>query len=240
MARTLKEEEFTARRNQILDVAQRLVMETKGYDQTTIQDILDALHISKGAFYHYFDSKGAVLEALVERMVTEQVIPMLEPIVRESNLSALQKLHCYFDTATRWKMAQRALMIELLKVWLADENAIVRQKMFAMTVKHATPLMTEIIQQGIQEGVFTTPYPEHVSQVMIHILQGMNDTVVRLFLSSLTDGYKADVESGIVSYLDALTDAIERVLGAQQGSLKLMDPEILKEWFEPSSLVVEK
>ena len=55
MSRIVKEEEYTLRRNDILDTARRLVY-TKGYEQMTIQDILDALQISKGAFYHYFDS----------------------------------------------------------------------------------------------------------------------------------------------------------------------------------------
>ena len=65
MPRIVKE--HAVRRNEILDLAQQLVY-TKGYEQMTIQDILDGLQISKGAFYHYFDSKHAVLEAVVERM----------------------------------------------------------------------------------------------------------------------------------------------------------------------------
>ena len=64
MARAVKEQEYVAKRNGILDAMQRFVY-TKGYEQMTIQDILDDLQISKGAFYHYFDSKQAVLEALV-------------------------------------------------------------------------------------------------------------------------------------------------------------------------------
>ncbi len=63
MARIVKA--HAARRNEILDVAQRLIY-TKGYEQMTIQDILSDLQISKGAFYHYFDSKQALLEAIIE------------------------------------------------------------------------------------------------------------------------------------------------------------------------------
>ena len=70
MARIVKEQAYAVKRNEILDVAQRLVY-TKGYEQMTIQDILDGLPISKGAFYHYFDSKQALLEALIERMLKE-------------------------------------------------------------------------------------------------------------------------------------------------------------------------
>ena len=68
MARIVKEEEYVEKRNEILAVAQRLVY-TKGYEQMTIQDMLDELQISKGAFYHYFGSKQALLEALIEEHV---------------------------------------------------------------------------------------------------------------------------------------------------------------------------
>src|SRR5665647_2543286 len=72
MARVIKE--HAVRRGEILDVAQRLVY-SKGYEQMTVQDILDGLQISKGAFYHYFGSKPALLEALIERMLGEGTAP---------------------------------------------------------------------------------------------------------------------------------------------------------------------
>lgn len=230
MARIVKEEEYAARRNEILDVVQRLVY-TKGYEQMTIQDILDDLHISKGAFYHYFDSKGSVLEALIERMVVVEVIPLLMPIVQDPHLTALEKLNRYFDTAVRWKTAKKTFMLELLRVWLADENAIVRQKLFTMSVKRVTPLLTEIIRQGIQEGVFKTSYPDQVCQVIVYILQGLSDTIIELLISSETKRDAARIESGVTVYTEALTDALERVLGTPKGALHLIDPETLKEWF---------
>jgi AcrR family transcriptional regulator len=230
MARIVKEKEYVARRNEILDVAQRLVY-SKGYEQMTIQDMLNDLDISKGAFYHYFDSKGAVLEALVERMVVVEVIPLLTPIVQDSHLTALEKLNRYFDTAVRWKTAKKTFMLELLRVWLADENAIVRQKLFAMSVKRVTPLLTEIIRQGIQEGVFKTAYPDQVCHVILYVLQGLSETIIELLISSETNHDSARIESGVTVYIAALTDALERVLGTPKGALHLIDPETLKEWF---------
>ena len=64
MARTVKAEAVAAKRKEILDAAQRLVF-TKGYEQMSVQDILDEIRISSGAFHHYFDSRRALLEALV-------------------------------------------------------------------------------------------------------------------------------------------------------------------------------
>jgi AcrR family transcriptional regulator len=230
MARIVKEEEYAARRNEILDVVQRLVY-TKGYEQMTIQDILDDLHISKGAFYHYFDSKGSALEALVERMVVMEVIPLLMPIVQDPHLTALEKLNRYFDTAIRWKTAKKTFMLELLRVWLADENAIVRQKLFTMSLKQVTPLLAEIIRQGIREGVFTTSYPDQVCHVIVYILQGLSETIIELLVSSETKRDAARIESGVTAYTAALTDALERVLGTPKSALHLIDPETLKEWF---------
>jgi hypothetical protein len=164
-------------------------------------------------------------------MVINEVEPLVTPIVRDPNLSALEKLHRYFDTAASWKYSQKSLMLELLRVWLADENAIVRQKMFAMSVKRVTPLLTEIIRQGIQEGVFKTSYPDQVSQVMIYILQGLSDTLLELLITSETDRDSKQVARVVTEYTDALTDAMERILGASKGSLKIIEPESLKAWF---------
>jgi len=228
MARIVKEAEHTARRNEILDAALRLVY-SKGYGKMTVQDILDELGISKGAFYHYFDSKANVLEALIERMVVEQVEPLLLSVVRDPHLTALEKLQGYFDTAVSWKTSEKALMLELVKVWYSDENALARQKMMALMVKHVTPLFMEIIHQGVREGVFTTPSPEYASQVIINLVQPLGDTFAQMLLSEEATHSHAlqRAEMIVVAY----NDAVERILGAPKGSIHLMDTEILKEWF---------
>lgn len=233
MARIMKEEAYTARRNDILACVRRLIY-TKGYEQMTIQDILDDLQISKGAFYHYFSSKGAVLEALVEHMVINEVMPIVTPIVNDPHLTATQKLERYFDLSFRWKTAQKEFMLELLRVWQSDENAIVRQKMFSTSLKQVTPPLAEIIRQGVQEGVFTTAYPDELSHAIIYILQGLGDTIIELFVVNLTDPDPQRIENTVMGYTYALSEAMERVLGASPGSLKLIDPVTLKKWFLPS------
>jgi TetR/AcrR family transcriptional regulator, transcriptional repressor for nem operon len=228
MSRIVKEEEYTARRNQILDAALQLVY-SKGYEKMTIQDILDELQISKGAFYHYFHSKADVLEALVERLVVEQVEPLLLSAVHDPHLTALEKLQRYFDTAVRWKTAEKTLMLELTRVWYSDENALARQKLMALMVKHVTPLFMEIIHQGVREGVFTTPYPEYASQVIINLVQPLGDTFAQMLFSeeAMHNHALQRAEKIVVAY----NDAMERILGAPKGSIRIMDIEALKEWF---------
>ncbi len=230
MARTLKQDEHTAKRNEILDVALQLLY-SKGYGRMTIQDILERLKISKGAFYHYFDSKSAVLEALVERMVVEQMEPLLFATVQDASLTALEKFQRYLDTAVSWKTAKKDLMIELARVWYSDENALARQKMYSMMVAHVTPLFNEIVRQGVAEGIFTTPYPEYASQLNIGMVQSLGDSFAQLLLSADTEPRQALRQAE--KLLAAYTDAVERVLGAPKGSIRLMDSESLKEWFLP-------
>jgi AcrR family transcriptional regulator len=228
MARIVKEEEHTAKRNEILDAALQLVY-SKGYDKMTIQDILDQLQISKGAFYHYFDSKVDVLEAVVERMATEQVEPIFLSIVQDPHRSALEKLHHYFDMSTRWKTSKKAFVTELVKVWYSDENALARQKMLARTVEHMGPFFTEIVKQGVREGVFTTPYPEVASQVMINLIYDLAYESGQMLISE--EVKQRDNLQQVETLYTAYGDVLERVLGAPKGSVQVMTSEALKVWF---------
>jgi len=235
LVRVLKKEVHETKRNEILDVALKLLY-SKGYNRMTIQDILDELQISKGAFYHYFDSKAEVLEALVERMVVEQVEPMLLSAVQDPHLTALEKFQQYIDTAVRWKTTEKTLMMQLLEVWYSDENALARQKMLTMMVAHVTPLFIEIINQGVREGTFTTAYPEYVSQVIINLIQPLGDAFARMLLSeeAMHDHALERAEMMVTAY----NEAVERILGAPQGSIHLMDTGSLKEWFPPQNTLL--
>jgi AcrR family transcriptional regulator len=223
MARTVKAS--AVRRNEILDSAQRLTY-TKGYEKMTIQDILDDLQISKGAFYHYFDSKQALLEAMIERMQHE-VEQIILPIVHDQALSALEKLHCFFATVNHWKVARKDFLLALLRVWYQDDNAIVRQKLRTTGTTWVAPWLSAIIHQGVQEGVLTTPYPDRVGEVVMALVMELGETLGRLLLSF--ESGRPDLgrsEETVATY----TDALERVLGAPKDSLQIIDPETLKEW----------
>ena len=89
MARTLNPAAHALRRDAFVDAAQRL-MQAKGYEEMTIQDVLDDLDTSRGAFYHYFDSKAALLDAVVERMVDDATAALV-PVIDAPGLSATMR-----------------------------------------------------------------------------------------------------------------------------------------------------
>jgi AcrR family transcriptional regulator len=229
MARIVKEEEYAGKRNAILDIAQQLI-DSKGYEQMAIQDILDDLQISKGAFYHYFDSKQALLEALVERMMQE-VKQLLLPIVQDPALPALDKFRRYLAVLNRWKLGQKTFFLALLRVWYADDNAIVRQKLRTAATQWIAPLFSEIVRQGIQEGTMTATYPDHVGEVIVSLAQDLGETLGALLLSF--DPERDDMQR-VERTVAVYTDAMQRVLGAPAGSLVIADAETLKQWFFPA------
>ena len=60
--------EATERKNEILDAAAVLFMK-KGFDNTSTNDILDAVGIARGTLYHHFKSKEEVMDALIDRQM---------------------------------------------------------------------------------------------------------------------------------------------------------------------------
>jgi len=225
MARKIKQEEYAQRRNEILAVARRLVF-SKGYEQMAIQDILDELRMSKGAFYHYFSSKQALLEALIDNLKGE-IEPILLTIVQDGNFPALEKLEQFFRTASQWKIERKDFMLGLLHAWYSDENAIVRQKMQAMSIQWYAPMLVSIIQQGIREGSLNCAFPDMAGEISLKLLIGMGDTVGDILLSPEADQV---VKIRLQHTLEVYTDAMERILGAPAGSIKIIDPMILEQW----------
>jgi TetR/AcrR family transcriptional repressor of nem operon len=215
------------RRNEILDVAERLIT-TKGYEQMAIQDIVDELQIAKGTVYHYFDSKLALLEALVERM-GDQVEQLVLPIIHDPNLSALDKLLRYLDAIDHLKLAHQRLMIESLRIWYDDENAIVHRKLYRAGIKRSTPWLSQIIKQGVEEGVFTTTYPDQAARMIIALRNDLGTAIAELFLSE--EGATSAVPQ-ITQIANATIDALERILGAEPGSLPRTSDEDLAQWTE--------
>ncbi len=217
------------RRNEILDATQQLII-SKGYERMTIQDVIDRLQISKGAFYHYFNSKQALLDALIDRMQVD-ALKLVQPIVDDTQMPALEKLHHLFDTSYRWKTARKGFLMAILRVWYVDENVIVRQKQTASMLQAITPVLQAIIDQGVAEGVFQHQPSPMLGRVVLSLIVDQGEVLAQLLLSSeISDENVKRVEQTVAAY----TDAIERVLGVASNSLQIVDVDALvREWASP-------
>jgi hypothetical protein len=122
-------------------------------------------------------------------------------------------------------------VVKLGRVWYTDANAIVRLKVDEAVFQQRAPLLTEIVRQGIGEGIFTTAYPDQAGEVIMSLLQGMGDTHIRLLLSldQKRDDDPRLIEE-IVATHAAYMDAVERVSGAPSHSFYRTHAEGVKIW----------
>lgn len=218
-----------SRRDAFIDVAQRLIA-TKAYEQMSIQDVLDAVGASRGSFYHYFDSKQELLDAVVGRMV-DAALASVAQIVADPDLPALQRLQAVLSAIAAWKAERKELVLGIAQVWLSDDNALVREKLRASTMDRLAPQLATILRHGAAEGQFAVNAPDDTAVVLVSLMSGAQLVATRLLL---------DKHSGKVSFehvesrLHAFGDAYEMILGAPRGSLR-MDAATLRFWFDDGS-----
>jgi AcrR family transcriptional regulator len=216
----------TVRRDAFLDVAQSLI-QTKGYEAMSIQDVLDALEASKGAFYHYFDSKQALLEAVIDRFA-DATMATITPILDDPDLPALRKLERALAGIARAKAERKDLVLAVVEIWNSDSNAIVREKLRRMAVSRLGPLLSIVIKQGMDEGVITAGSPDETATVLSSLMLGYQQ---------LAADYMIARKAGTVSFeevrrsIAAFTEAFERILGVPKGSITLIDGPTLHFWF---------
>ena len=225
MARIVKEPD--ERRRELIACAQRLFY-SKGYESTSVRDIVDEVGVAKGTFYYYFDSKQAILEALVDELIGQSVA-LLHDIVADEALPALEKWVQALQVVADWKTARKAEMLAILHVMHMDENILLQYKVRMETVHMLSPEFARIIAQGVEEGVFDTEFVEDSAEIALSIMGALYDTVVDILLNP--DNY--DNPAALVRRkYTAIQTAIERVLGAPRGSLPIIDKQTFAAWFE--------
>ncbi len=147
----------------ILDIAFRLFME-KGYEHTSIQDIIDNLGgLSKGAIYHHFKSKEDILFAVGNRMTSESN-QMLADIQKRTDLNGREKLKAIFKESL-----DRPVQEELFTVAPnLYNNPKLLLSFLRETIEEAAPgYILPIVRQGISDGSIETEYPEELAELII-------------------------------------------------------------------------
>jgi AcrR family transcriptional regulator len=99
VARTINPATHAVRRDAFVDVAQRLI-QASGYEAFSIQEVIDEVGASKGAFYHYFGAKTDLLEAVVERMA-DGVEAAWEPVMSRPDRTAVQRFEGILATTAQ-------------------------------------------------------------------------------------------------------------------------------------------
>jgi AcrR family transcriptional regulator len=204
MARTVKKPDV--RRVEFLKAAQKLFSE-KGFYDTSIEDISHEVGVAKGLFYHYFPSKDELMKQMVNSIWDESEGELWD-IVNAEGLDAIKKLFV-FSAQRRQAKVQGLYFLEVLK---KDPNSPLIAHLRTVAYARLIPMLARIIEQGVKEGHFDTPYPEAAAEFLLRgaevgWFEGLDDK----------DAY--------IRMIEVQLDMWERVTGAEKGTFSRMIEE---------------
>lgn len=210
MVRTVKSPE--ARKSEIIAAAKEL-FSTNGYENTTVNDIIQQIGVAKGTFYHYFKSKDDVADAVIQDAIALSV-ESFRTINADSDAQAIEK----FSKIIRFFSEEAAKHYDsgLMKYLHHADNVTLHLKMKVAMIKEFVPIITDVVSQGVQEQSFETDFPQEVTEFLLVGLHFMLDPS---FFPWTHDEF--------ITKVDAVGEIYEKLLGAPKGSFQL-NKEYLK------------
>ena len=146
----------------ILDTASRLFFQ-KGYEHTTLQDIINATKLSKGAIYHHFASKEAIIIAVVDR-VGEAQSAMLAKVRDRKGLTGAEKLREMFRTSLRMSFQGKILY---MLPFIIENPKFMTLQMQSILGKASPDYVLPVLREGIADGSIQADHPEELSEVLL-------------------------------------------------------------------------
>ncbi|MEK3722622.1 TetR/AcrR family transcriptional regulator [Paenibacillus sp. FSL H8-0034] len=148
------------RRNEILDVAMEL-FKIKGFEHTSVSDIVKKMGVAQGTFYYYFNSKEEVVNAACERTLLSRFADV-KSTTENAGLTAFEKLSKIILEAAPTPQEQTVLD------YLHDaSNITLHQKWKVAEIKALIPYVAEIVRQGVKAGEFSIKQPEEAAEFLL-------------------------------------------------------------------------
>ncbi|WP_243820988.1 TetR/AcrR family transcriptional regulator [Bacillus thuringiensis] len=205
--------EYEERRKEILETAERLFL-TKGYTKTTVNDILKEIGIAKGTFYHYFKSKEEVMDEIIMRIIKEDVTKA-KRIASNPDIPVLDKL---FKILMEQSPKSGDVKEKMIQQFHQPNNAEMHQKSLVQSIIHLSPVLTEVLEKGIEEGIFSTPYPQETIELLLSSAQVIFD-----------DGLFQWKPEEMINRAKAYIKMMEASVGAKEGSFDYMMEVLIKQ-----------
>lgn len=209
------------RKSELVDCAEALFF-GKGYEATTVADIIARAGVSKGGFYHHFASKEDLLDALVERW-TGQTIAAGRDVLEDNSLDALTKLNRFLARGQQWKVRAVPQMKSINAAIFHPIDEKLYQRVMRAAVAALGPIMTGVVEQGIREGIFDVPDPEIVSELLL----SLGNSRFTLLADAFARVAKGDMDEAIAMIEARVRKEerlVERVLGLKPGSIRFAEP----------------
>lgn len=214
-----------ARRDELLDTAQRLFAR-HGYDGTSVNRIIAELGISKGGFYHHFESKEDLVEALARRFA-QATAAEADGVLRDPTMDAFSKLSAFLVTMRRHKAEHVAELRATFEPLFQIENLRLYDRTQRAVMDVVLPLLSRIIVEGVEEKTFETPDPRNAAETILHLLSGNRELMTELHNTRDPGRFRALGET-LLGKLHYTATVIDRILGLPEGSIELADPDTLE------------
>ena len=215
------------RRSQIIDTAERLFFE-RGYENTSVQDILDIMNLSKGGFYHHFESKMAVLEEVCERRCRSRFSQAVREICM-SDESAVQKLNSLMGLMNIFEREDAKFIALYMKVCYLDRDTTLKERLKQVIISELADAVSDVIINGKDAKELYTRTPEYAGRVVLTMAYSAQDEALEILASNPND---SDSIVEVLNLMSAYRDAIELTLNAPFGSIELFDPERMSTAFK--------
>lgn len=212
-------------KNQILETAEKLFC-TKGYEGTSVQDILDILHSSKGSFYHHFTSKESVLEKLCERRAVLAAEEAAEEL-KESKLKYTDQIDLVLNRMIPLHGSQYAFLKMLLPIFDRPEGRSIRVCYQEALENAFHGILDETLQKAAELNLIYPADKEYVSETCIQLV---NDCWYRI-VKNIVECNKADRKpdlSELTKYVNSTANSLQRILETPYGSFELLAVNDLK------------
>ena len=157
--RVVKEAE--ERRNEILDAADELFGE-KGFDGTSTNDILNKVNIARGTLYYHFKSKEDIMNALIDRY-NVRLLSRAREIADDRTIPVQERMVRVVLALNIGSGSGKEIIDHIHK----PQNALMHQKIQKVVLNGVPGILTGIIRQGIEQGMFHTPYPYECMEMIL-------------------------------------------------------------------------
>lgn len=223
------------KRTAILDAAEKLFFE-KGYDRTSVQDLLDALSMSKGGFYHYFDSKEAVLRAVSERRA-EGRFERLSAELYGAQRTAIGRLNMLLGMTNLFESEDARFAALMLRLCYVQGDASLRDHQRRILLDRLAPYVADVIDEGVRDGSFHVRHPGETAKLLLLLALDVDEEAGRM-LAAEPDN--ADVAIAMLELLNAWREAAEGLVGAPYGSIRLFDAaRMVADWQAAAAMMSE-
>jgi AcrR family transcriptional regulator len=165
MVRVVKDPEI--RREELIDTAEELFVK-KGYDETSVSEIVRKARVAQGTFYYYFKSKDEIRNAVIDKNISEVKV-IVDKMMKTEGLNALERMSLFSMGFREWA-SQKGKLMEYIH---QEKNEILHYRMSKKVLDYLTPAYEKIIRQGIKEGTFTTKYPAEAAKALMGLTESV-------------------------------------------------------------------